>query len=422
MSKFHINKDGVPAPCRAQKGNCPYGGEDSHYDSIEEAQIAANKINEQQHGLLPGVNQRSEAYTYFENLAKEGDFKRIEADMIYHKAEDIEGAYNVIQDMRDENGSITATYNEINEERIELISQLIAKKEEIEKGIYENGERGDNIREINQKIEMISKRIDEVEKEIEENNSGTCPKCGKGKLVKRRGAYGTFIGCNNFPKCRHTQKEMKMDRKLLSKLDWAKHRRQVEVQKIQADAKRIQAEDPESQKLTEKLKEVDKRYAIAKYANDFENPPEDPYYPNRKGTVTPIEQYYEERKAADDKIESKIGPNEIVFNSGKMKYGSNILDADLRVDKDGNISNLYFESEANIGDIKRVVKIHNSGEGNLELENGEKVTMKHFTNWNMDRATRRRPPQAWKLYTSEPKGKKYEGSREVLIFNIDSSD
>ena len=44
MAKFHINKHGVPAPCKATKGNCPYGGEDSHYKSQEEAQIAIDKI------------------------------------------------------------------------------------------------------------------------------------------------------------------------------------------------------------------------------------------------------------------------------------------------------------------------------------------------------------------------------------------
>lgn len=37
MSKFHINKHGVPAPCKAQKGNCPYDGEDSHFNTVEEA-------------------------------------------------------------------------------------------------------------------------------------------------------------------------------------------------------------------------------------------------------------------------------------------------------------------------------------------------------------------------------------------------
>ena len=26
MAKFHINKHGVPAPCKAKPGNCPLGG------------------------------------------------------------------------------------------------------------------------------------------------------------------------------------------------------------------------------------------------------------------------------------------------------------------------------------------------------------------------------------------------------------
>jgi hypothetical protein len=30
-----------------------------------------------------------------------------------------------------------------------------------------------------------------------------CPKCG-GKLVKRKGKYGSFYGCNNFPRCKYT--------------------------------------------------------------------------------------------------------------------------------------------------------------------------------------------------------------------------
>lgn len=31
-----------------------------------------------------------------------------------------------------------------------------------------------------------------------------CPKCG-GKLIKRKGKYGEFIGCSNYPKCRFTK-------------------------------------------------------------------------------------------------------------------------------------------------------------------------------------------------------------------------
>ena len=33
--------------------------------------------------------------------------------------------------------------------------------------------------------------------------SGLCPKCG-GQLVLRKGQYGRFYGCSNYPKCRYT--------------------------------------------------------------------------------------------------------------------------------------------------------------------------------------------------------------------------
>lgn len=32
-----------------------------------------------------------------------------------------------------------------------------------------------------------------------------CPRCGKGKLQLRKGKFGEFYGCTEFPKCRHTQ-------------------------------------------------------------------------------------------------------------------------------------------------------------------------------------------------------------------------
>ena len=31
-----------------------------------------------------------------------------------------------------------------------------------------------------------------------------CPGCGEGTLVQRKGAYGAFLGCSRFPKCRQT--------------------------------------------------------------------------------------------------------------------------------------------------------------------------------------------------------------------------
>lgn len=56
MAKFHINKHGVPAPCKAKSGNCPLGGDESHFSSQEKAQAYIDKRNEQEHGLLPGMN------------------------------------------------------------------------------------------------------------------------------------------------------------------------------------------------------------------------------------------------------------------------------------------------------------------------------------------------------------------------------
>ncbi len=34
-------------------------------------------------------------------------------------------------------------------------------------------------------------------------NAGICPKCG-GKLIERKGKYGAFYGCSNYPKCKFT--------------------------------------------------------------------------------------------------------------------------------------------------------------------------------------------------------------------------
>lgn len=33
-----------------------------------------------------------------------------------------------------------------------------------------------------------------------------CPECKTGKMLKRKGKFGSFWGCSNYPKCRNTQK------------------------------------------------------------------------------------------------------------------------------------------------------------------------------------------------------------------------
>lgn len=41
-----------------------------------------------------------------------------------------------------------------------------------------------------------------VGKSNKTDNDDICPKCG-GRLVKRKGKYGDFIGCSNYPKCHY---------------------------------------------------------------------------------------------------------------------------------------------------------------------------------------------------------------------------
>jgi len=40
----------------------------------------------------------------------------------------------------------------------------------------------------------------------EESSAEVCPACGTGFLVPRRGPYGTFLGCSNYPRCKQTRK------------------------------------------------------------------------------------------------------------------------------------------------------------------------------------------------------------------------
>lgn len=67
MSKFHINKKGVPSPCRAKNGNCPLGGDSQHFPTKESAEeFVANEMSKK-HGLLGGVLNRAEVLPFGED-------------------------------------------------------------------------------------------------------------------------------------------------------------------------------------------------------------------------------------------------------------------------------------------------------------------------------------------------------------------
>jgi hypothetical protein len=53
-----------------------------------------------------------------------------------------------------------------------------------------------------QHIQAIQKKQKHIKEQVQQNR---CPKCGS-TLVLKRGKYGKFRGCSNYPKCRFTQK------------------------------------------------------------------------------------------------------------------------------------------------------------------------------------------------------------------------
>lgn len=84
--------------------------------------------------------------------------------------------------------------------------------EELAKGMLERNV--EQRRDYLQKYEELLRQYEASkaeQKEAAENRaseaepSKTCPRCG-GLLVKRKGKYGEFYGCERYPYCRYTEK------------------------------------------------------------------------------------------------------------------------------------------------------------------------------------------------------------------------
>lgn len=77
MAKFHIGRSGKPAQCNAKKGNCPFGSEEEHYKTREEAQKhLENKLSGINAVLASAKKQREqektqERETYDDNKHKQ---------------------------------------------------------------------------------------------------------------------------------------------------------------------------------------------------------------------------------------------------------------------------------------------------------------------------------------------------------------
>lgn len=96
---FHINSQGVPAVCKAEKGKCPFGGEsgkDNHFDSFEDAQQEADSANEGEFGLLSIVTNGETSYSiddFLEDEEKTDDIS--EAIFVMEDGSMISGQYDM---------------------------------------------------------------------------------------------------------------------------------------------------------------------------------------------------------------------------------------------------------------------------------------------------------------------------------------
>jgi len=63
----------------------------------------------------------------------------------------------------------------------------------------------DVLKVFKSKEKEIGKELVEAQKEtIEEESLGDCPNCKEGKLIMKRGKFGRFVACSNYPDCKTT--------------------------------------------------------------------------------------------------------------------------------------------------------------------------------------------------------------------------
>jgi hypothetical protein len=55
---YHIAKNDAPAICTAQPGKCPLGNQDKHFDTVEEAQVYADQLNQKYRDAYNGFKEK----------------------------------------------------------------------------------------------------------------------------------------------------------------------------------------------------------------------------------------------------------------------------------------------------------------------------------------------------------------------------
>ncbi len=65
----------------------------------------------------------------------------------------------------------------------------------------QEGQKNSKVRKLEKEIgeDIIQSLRDTIDAQ---NYMGSCPKCTSGRLMVRRGKFGRFVGCDNYPDCK----------------------------------------------------------------------------------------------------------------------------------------------------------------------------------------------------------------------------
>lgn len=118
MAKYHINKNGTPAICKAKDGNCPLGGEGEHFDSKEEAQVEADRRGESEFGIINGVKQSDKKKDNDEKEAEEK--KRTREEREKHEEKERKALFNKYKKIVNDNKKRESPFVQIKGEDLDL--------------------------------------------------------------------------------------------------------------------------------------------------------------------------------------------------------------------------------------------------------------------------------------------------------------
>ena len=159
MTKYHINKKGVPSPCRATTGNCPFGDSDSHFDSKEKAQEYIEKVEMDKNGILPGLNadNRSEEDKKISlelmDKAFSGGFSEINSHPQKYSKDQLKGLVDKMRSMRDKRGNVTEHLKKVESEIQDKKKTYKLEVDKLKKDLSVNDDVGIELRQLEEGID-----------------------------------------------------------------------------------------------------------------------------------------------------------------------------------------------------------------------------------------------------------------------------